>query len=201
MRRLRDLPAATWAGGLAVVLAGVAGAAIRRRPTPASPPLETPSPSAPAAIPERTDPLRVALRDATREPQLPQAVADAYRHARRAFNATRHDGTDETRADLRQAAWALWAVASVAEPFAAAEGKTLSRGARALVDLLDEHRDLGRLAAASAEGRPRHFGDAVGEHARQRRTRLERRIADRGKRLFASKPARVAGRIADDRPR
>jgi len=130
-------------------------------------------------------------------------VADAYRAARQAFGHAGESMDDEALGRLREAAMTLWCCATFAEPFAADQGKWLARRSRELACLVDEHRDLDRLVEAA-----RRRDDALGSgalteieaFADRRRRRLERRIVDRGKRLFATKPARVARSIAEDGP-
>jgi hypothetical protein len=191
-------------GGAAVLATGAVGAALARRsgsvaaravPGPTGPPPPARTELAPA------DPLALAVSRMSAEPDVARGTAEAYRRARRAFNAVRADGTDEALTELRDATLELWAAAACAEPFSPTEGKAVARAARELLGVLDEHRDLGRLAAAASAEEVRGMTHAVREQSFRRRARLERRLTERGKRLFASKPARIAGRIADDRRR
>ncbi|MFL5846367.1 MAG: CHAD domain-containing protein [Solirubrobacteraceae bacterium] len=135
---------------------------------------------------------RAAAAPPTREPEPEPAVApppdlaEAYRAARRAFNHAAEEPGDAAFEDLRAATTALWVAATVAEPRSASEARALARGARRILDALAERRDLELVPAQAAA------------HVTHRREQLEAKIAERGHKLFASKPGRVARRVADD---
>lgn len=120
----------------------------------------------------RTEPLPPVVVPAPPEPEVVEdEPSEAYRRARRTFN-------QGTREELHAAARELWTTATLAEKPA----RWLARDTRDLLALLEERRDL--------EGLP-------GDYAAGRAAKLEKRIADAGKRLFGLKPAKVRARIED----
>lgn len=172
----------------------------RRRADPeiAAPPSPTLPPQPPAL--EAPGPHAVALRRLTDEPQVPHAVAEAYREARRAFNAAREQGDESSFARLTDSAAVLWACATLGRPSAPVEAKSLARDTRKLLRLLAEHQDVVSLARAVDQGGPAsgELHDA-GRLLERRVELLERRIFSHGRSVFETKPSRVAGRLASGR--
>lgn len=143
----------------------------------------------------------IALGEARR---LPADVADRYRSARRAFGRCLHGFEPAALAELEELSMALWCAATCAEPFVANEAKRLRRGARGLCDDLGEHRRLSALAAAVGEqhGRaPSAAIDQVQARLARRQARLQTRIAERGRELFAAKPSRVSHELGEPHDR
>lgn len=179
--------AAAGAASAAVVAAGAA-VARRRATTPVMPP--------PAPALDPPDPAGSALDALAAQPDLPHGVAEAYRAARRAYHQASEDGGHER---LHRQATVLWWSATFAEPHAAKEARRVARATRELLALLEERRDLLALSAAAGE-RSRVLGTAAEDaaaHAAARTRKLEKRIRATGRELFATKPAKVAARIAD----
>lgn len=194
-------PAALLAAGSVTAVLG--RLVVRRRAAPAKP-----APVTPAAGPARPRPPEIAApppgalaleRFAGGSP-VPLAVAEAYREARRAFNAAREHRDDAAYARLAGSAAVLWSCATLAEAGSPVAARTLARDARKLVRLLEERRDVIALREAVG-GTPAASGELSGAeaHLQQRAELLEQRIVAHGKPVFASKPSRVAGRIADGR--
>lgn len=130
---------------------------------------------------------------------LPADVADLYRSARRAFGRCLPGFEPAALAELEEHSMALWCAASCAEPFVSKEARRLRRGARALCDDLGEHRRLGELGAAVGDQRgtvPAAAIDRVQSRLARRQSRLQARIVERGRDLYALKPARVSHGLA-----
>lgn len=134
------------------------------------------------------------------EPQVPHAVAEAYREARRAFNAAREQGDESAFARLGDSADVLWACATLGQSSAPVEAKSLARDTRKLLRLLAERQDVRSLARAVDQGglASGELHDA-GRLLERRGEVLERRIFSHGRTVFKTKPSRVAGRIAGGR--
>jgi hypothetical protein len=200
MRPTRDSPndrRAVVAGVVAVALAGVWRRA-RGRPAvePAAPVTFA---AAPRALPV-ADPHLLALERIAAEADVPRAVGQAYRSARRAFNATRDAPEDDAALEaLRMQAQILWSCATLAEASSPGAAKKLARDVRGLLRVLDEHAAVVALARAASEhpAAARLLQDAA-SHAADRASRLRRRIDTTGKTLFGAKPAQVVGRLAAD---
>jgi CHAD domain-containing protein len=118
-----------------------------------------------------------------------------YRRGRRALETARKDHDTDSFHELRKRAKDLWHAAQVLRPAAPKAMKELGRRAHALSDVVGDDHDLAVLRGAARE---RQATLAPGELAllerliARRRARLQRKALAHGRRLYASKPARLA---------
>jgi hypothetical protein len=187
--------------GLAIAGAGAAVAGVVRRRRAVAPSAVAASPpDARALPPAAAAPVVDGLLTGSRD--IAAGVSDVYRQARRAFGRTAGEDGAPDLAELEQGARDLWCAATFAEPFGGREARRLARRARALLDAIAERRELDALRDA-AQGHRETLGTPslarLEEFAQRRGARLDERILDRGRDLFALKPARLARQLAGER--
>jgi CHAD domain-containing protein len=126
---------------------------------------------------------------------LAPGVKRIYRRGRRALRAAEAEPTTEHLHELRKRAKDLWHAAQVTRPAAPKKLKKLGGRAHELSDLVGDDHDLAVLLDAAHE---RHRELARGERellvslVGRRRAELQRAALQRGRKVYARKPRKVA---------
>lgn len=146
--------------------------------------------------------VRVAawpLPDDADATMLARGFERVYRRGRRALGAAREETDTERLHELRKRAKDLWHAAQVLRPVAPKRFKKLARSAHSLSDVVGEDHDLAVLFEAARE-RPNTLSPGECELLTvlvgRRRGALQREALERGRRVYARKPRKVARTVS-----